>query len=107
MTLFDDRERAFEAKFRGDQETAFRIAVRRDKLLGLWAAEELGLSGDAAKAYAQAVVAAGLERHDARGNVVGDLLARGSVLAETTVRLRHDVLHERAREQVFAESAAG
>ena len=61
MTTFDDRERQFEAKFAHDAEARFKIEARRDKLLGAWAAEVLGLEGDAASDYARSVVRADLE----------------------------------------------
>ena len=56
MTTFDAREAAFEAKFAHDADTEFRLHARRDKLVGLWAAEKLGLSGKAAGDYAAALV---------------------------------------------------
>ncbi len=56
MTTFDDRERAFEAKFAHDDELQFRVNARRDKLVGLWAAGKLGLNGDAAAEYAASIV---------------------------------------------------
>ena len=58
MTTFDDRENAFEAKFAHDAELQFRVDARRNKLVGLWAAELLGKSGDEAAAYAMSVVQA-------------------------------------------------
>ena len=58
MSRFDEREKEFEARFKHDQELAFKVTVRRNKLLGLWAARHLGLVGDAADAYAKEVVAA-------------------------------------------------
>ncbi len=59
MRSFDERQKGFEAEFKRNQELSFRITVRRNRLLGLWAAERLGLpSGDAAEAYAKTVVAA-------------------------------------------------
>lgn len=61
MTTFDDRENAFENKFVHDSELQFRVDARRNKLLGLWAADLLGKSGDAAAAYAKEVVAADFE----------------------------------------------
>ena len=61
MTQFDDRERAFESKFAHDEEMKFRITARRNRLLGLWAAEKLGKSGDAADAYAREVVRADMQ----------------------------------------------
>ena len=56
MTTFDMREKEFEARFKHDQELQFKITARRNLLLGLWAAQRLGLFGDAAQAYAQRVV---------------------------------------------------
>ena len=58
MTTFDDRERAFEAKFAHDAEMQFKAEARRNRLLGLWAAEVAGKSGDEAEAYAREVVQA-------------------------------------------------
>ena len=61
MSTFDKREDAFEAKFARDEELRFKAEARRNKLLGLWAAEKLGKTGDAASAYAKEVVAADFE----------------------------------------------
>jgi hypothetical protein len=61
MTTFDDRENAFENKFAHDSELQFRVEARRNKLVGLWAAELLGKSGDEAAAYAKEVVASDFE----------------------------------------------
>ena len=61
MGTFDRREEAFEAKFARDEELRFKAEARRNKLLGLWAAEKLGKTGDAADAYAREVVAADFE----------------------------------------------
>jgi len=61
MTTFDERERAFEAKFASDAEHAFRILARRDRLLGEWAGTVLGKSGEALEAYAASVVRADLK----------------------------------------------
>jgi hypothetical protein len=69
MTTFDKREKDFERKFALDEELKFKSVARRNRLLGLWAAEQLGLSGDAAKTYASEVVAADFE-------AVGDGVAR-------------------------------
>ncbi len=60
MTTFEDREKGFERKFAHDEELKFKATARRNKLLGLWAAEQMGLSGDAAQAYAKEVVKADL-----------------------------------------------
>ena len=56
MTVFDERERAFEAKFAHDEALRFRVHARRDRLLGLWAGEKLGKSGAALEDYAMSVV---------------------------------------------------
>jgi hypothetical protein len=61
MTTFDKREEGFEKKFAHDEELRFKANARRNKLLGLWAAEKLGLSGPAADAYSKEVVAADFE----------------------------------------------
>ena len=61
MTTFDKREEGFEKKFALDEEQKFKAEARRNKLFGLWAAEKLGLSGDAAKDYSKEVVAADFE----------------------------------------------
>jgi hypothetical protein len=61
MTSFEDREKSFERKFALDEELRFKSTARRNKLLGLWAAEKMGLSGDDAQAYAREVVKADLE----------------------------------------------
>ena len=61
MTTFEDREKGYERKFAHDEELKFRATARRNKLLGLWAAEQLGLGGDEAQAYAREVIKADLE----------------------------------------------
>jgi hypothetical protein len=61
MTTFEDREKGYERKFAHDQELKFRATARRNKMLGLWAAEQLGLSGEEAQAYAKQVIKADLE----------------------------------------------
>ena len=61
MTNFEDREKGYEQKFAHDEELKFRATARRNKLLGLWAAEQLGLGGDDAQAYAREVIKADLE----------------------------------------------
>jgi hypothetical protein len=62
MTTFDERERAYERKFAHDEELRFKATVRRNKLLGLWAAEQLGLSGADADAYAKEVIRADFQK---------------------------------------------
>ncbi len=89
MTTFDDRERAFEAKFALDGEMAFRIVARRNKLLGHWAAERLGLTPEETEAYATAVVQAEFEEHgdeDVIRKLVSDLTAASVPFEEAEVR---------------------
>jgi len=61
MTNFEDREKGYERKFAQDEELKFKATARRNKLLGLWAAEQLGITGDQAQAYAREVIKADLE----------------------------------------------
>ena len=61
MTSFDKREEAFEQQFAHDEELRFKATARRNKLLGLWAAEKLGLSGAEAESYAKSIVMADFE----------------------------------------------
>jgi len=61
--IFDDREKQFEAKYKHDEELRFKVLVRRDKLIGLWAASKLGLSGKEADAYARALIEKNLMKH--------------------------------------------
>ena len=79
MTTFDKREEAFEQQFAHDEELKFKATARRNKLLGLWAAEKLGLSGAEADSYALSVVMADLEasEHDVAGKVRKDFDAKG------------------------------
>ena len=80
MTSFDDREKAFESKFAHDEELKFRILARRGKLIGLWAAEKLGKSGEAADDYAKSVLLSDLEipgDADIIAKLLGDLAPLG------------------------------
>jgi hypothetical protein len=80
MTTFNDRENAFENKFAHDAELQFKVAARRDKLVGLWAAAKLGHDGDAADAYAKSVVIADMEEagdEDVVRKLVADLAGVG------------------------------
>lgn len=104
MTTFDDRENAFENKFVHDAELQFKAEARRNKLLGLWAAELLGKSGADAEAYAKEVVTADFEEagdEDVYRKVAGDLGGRAD---ETTIRTRMVELLAVAKEQVMKES---
>ena len=103
MTTFDDREKGFEAKFALDQDQEFRAIARRNKLLGLWAAEQLGKSGDEAAAYAKEVVAADFEEAgdaDVLRKVTTDLAGKG--VTEQQIRAKMDQLMAEAVAQVKA-----
>ena len=103
---FNDREKGFEAKYQHDQETQFKITARRNKLLGLWAAEQMGLGGADAEAYAKEVVIADFEEagdDDVCRKVLGDLTDKGVGLDEQAVRKEMDALMATAREQIIAE----
>jgi hypothetical protein len=103
MTTFDKREEGFEKKFAIDEELKFKADARRNKLLGLWAAERLGLSGDAANAYAREVVAADFDRaNGAAGKVAADLAAGGVAVPEAELHARMDELMAEAIAQVKA-----
>jgi hypothetical protein len=106
MPTFDDREKGFEAKYRHDQETQFKITARRNRLLGLWAAEKLGIAGAAADAYAKEVVTSDFEKpgdSDVLDKVARDLKAKGVALGAPEVRKEMERLLAVAREQVLAE----
>ena len=105
MTTFDKREEGFEAKFAHDEELRFKAEARRNKLLGLWVAEKLGLSGEAANEYARSVVAAEFgEGHDAGvvSKVMDDLAAKGVAITEAQIRTKMDELTAQAIAQVKA-----
>lgn len=104
MSQFDDRKKAFEDKFAHDKETGFKIAARRNKLLGLWAAQQMGLGGEAAQNYAKSVVEADFERagdEDVFQKVQADLKARKIDVSEHRLRKRMDELLAEARAQVL------
>lgn len=105
MNSFDKREEGFEKKFALDEEQKFKAEARRNKLLGLWVADKLGITGDAATAYAKDVVAADFELpgdNDVVHKVMGDLTAKGIALTEQQLRAEMDVLMAQAILQVKA-----
>ena len=105
MTTFDKREEGFEKKYALDEEQKFRAEARRNKLLGLWTAGQLGLSGDDAAAYARDVVAADFEEAgdaDVVRKVIGDLTAKGVPATEPAIRAKMHELMATAVEQVKA-----
>ena len=105
MTTFDDREKGFEAKYALDQEQEFKAVARRNKLLGLWAAEKMGLSPESADQYASAVVRADFEQpgeEDVFRKVAGDFKGSGLTVSEGEIRSKMDELMSIAREQIRA-----
>ena len=89
MTTFDDRERAFEAKYARDEDMAFRVTARRNRLLGQWAAGLMKLTPEETDAYAKAVVQADFEEagdEDVVRKLIGDLLAAGIEIEDSTIR---------------------
>lgn len=105
MSTFDQREESFEKRFVHEEELQFRAEARRNKLLGLWAAEKLGMTGDAAKAYADALVAAEIAA-DADERVVAqvkrDFEAAGVDQSEHQIRRTMDELLARATAEIKA-----
>jgi hypothetical protein len=105
MTTFDKREEGFEKKYALDEEQKFKAEARRNKLLGLWVAEQLGIAGDAANAYAKEVIAASFEQpgdSDVVHKVTRDLGAKGVAITEAQLRARMAELMAQAILQVKA-----
>ena len=106
MSGLDDRENAFENKYAHDQEMEFKANARRNKLLGLWAAGELGLDGDAADEYAKTVVVADFEEagdDDVFRKVRADFDKKGVELSDHLLRKQMDDLLIEARNQIQSE----
>ena len=105
MTTFDKREEGFEKQFAHDEELKFKAMARRNKLLGLWAAEKLGLSGPAADAYAKEVVMADFEEpgdDDVLRKVRKDFDAKGVAQSDQQIRATMDQLLGTAIGQIKA-----
>jgi len=105
MTTFDKREEGFEKKFAHDEELQFKANARRNKLLGLWAAEKLGLTGDAAAAYAKDVVMSDFEEagdHDVFRKIRQDFDAKGVTQSDHQIRKAMDELMAEAISQIKA-----
>ncbi len=103
MATFKDRENAFENKYAHDADMQFKAEARRNKLLGLWAADLMGKSGDDAAAYAREVVASDFEEagdEDVYRKVSGDL---GDKAGETTIRSKMVELMTEAKAQIMKE----
>jgi hypothetical protein len=105
MTGFDKREEDFEKQFAHDEELKFKATARRNKLVGLWAADKLALTGAEAEAYANAVVVADLEStgdHDVFAKLRRDFDAKGVNLSDHQIRRIIDELTARAVREVKA-----
>ena len=106
MASFDDREKGFEQKYKHDKELEFKAVARRNKLLGLWAAEQMGLKGPAADDYAKTVVLADFDRpgdSDVLEKVMGDFKAKAIAVSELQVRKQMSDLLDTARRQIMTE----
>ncbi len=107
MTDFNDRQKGEERKFAMDAETAFRVAARRNRLPGHWAAEKMGLSPEETEAYAKAVIQADFEEagdEDVIRKVLGDLIAAGCDVDDAGVRAALEEKNVEAKRQLMSES---
>ena len=100
MTDFNDRQKGEERKFAMDAETAFRVAARRNRLLGHWAAEKMGLTAEETAAYAKEVIQADFEEagdEDVIRKLLGDLTSAGVEIDDATIRqtLEHKTVEAR------------
>jgi hypothetical protein len=105
MTTFDKREEGFEKQFAVDEELKFKATARRNKMLGLWAAVKLGLSGAEADAYAKEVVVSDLEEagdHDVFGKIRRDFDAKGVHESDHQIRRTMDELMAKAVQDIKA-----
>jgi hypothetical protein len=105
MNSFDKREEGFEKKFAHDEELRFKATARRNRLLGLWAADKLGLKGAEADAYAKEVVVSDLEQagdHDVFKKIRKDFDTKGVSQSDHQIRRTMDELMARATEEVRA-----
>src|ERR1051325_3992290 len=97
---FENREKAFESKWAHDEEMRFKIIARRNKLLGLWAAEQMGISGDEAAEYARTVVRADLEEpghEDVVRKVHKDFEAKSVARSDHAIRVKMEEVLPAAR----------
>lgn len=107
MTDFKDRERAEEAKFAHDEEMQFRVQARRNRLLGQWAAEKMGLSTVETEAYAKSVVQADFEEvgdEDVIRKLLGDLTSAGVETSEGELRSALEAKTVEARRALIGEA---
>ena len=100
MTIFSDRQKAFEQRFKHEQDLRFRITARRNRLFGEWAAGRLGLSRAAAEIYAKSIVQAQFEEPGVLDKVDSDLRARGVAATESELRSELARFTREARRQI-------
>lgn len=106
MPTFEDREREFENWFKHEQELRFKAIARRNYMLGVWAAQRMGLSGAAVDDYAKAVVNAEFEKGGDKHvveKIVADLAAKGHSVTTAQVQFELDHFAATARQQVMKE----
>ena len=106
MGIFDERRRGLEEKFRLEEELAFRITARRNRLFGKWAANVLGLSGNDAAAYERSVILADLETpgdDDVIGKIEKDFRAKSIVTARAQLREKLSRFAEQATAQIVTK----
>ena len=106
INSFDDREKGFEAKFKLDQETEFAITARRNKLLGLWLGEKLGLNDSEISEFAASVVASDLEEpgdEDVIRKCMADIKERGADISDEDIRNKIIEFSEEAYKQTISE----
>ena len=109
MARFEDREKGFERKFAHDEELKFKATARRNRLLGLWAAEQMGITGDAAQAYAREVIKADLVEpgeEDVFRKIRGDFDAKGVSQSDHQIRRKMADLLGEAVGQIETEGKA-
>ena len=101
MTGFDEREKSFEKKFELDQELAFKLKVRRNKLMGLWAAGRMGLSGEAAEQYARAIAELRYQGDEELiAHILQDTTEKGVALDATRTRAELALAAAEAKKQL-------
>ena len=106
MSGFDKREEGFEKKFAHDEDTKFKIAARRNRLLGHWVVEQLGIKGAAVDDYVKSVIEADLEEAgdgDVIRKVLADFKAKGIDMSEHRIKRRLEEFYEQARQQVTGQ----
>jgi hypothetical protein len=108
--IFDEREKAFEAQYRHDEEIAFKANARCAHLFGLWVAMRLGLTGADAEAYSQSVREADLRRPnhlEMLRKAAADLTAKGIKVSDSELSGRREILLEDAKKQILGELREG